>query len=52
MSQRPRGENWKSNQEVVTDEKINPKIMMDEEVGKLGKVTRRSCLVKNLFRTA
>ena len=31
MSQRPRGEIWKSDQKVVMDEKINPMILMDEK---------------------
>ena len=42
MSQPLKGKFWKSNQKVVTDEKINPKILMDEKSWKTGKVTRRS----------
>ena len=31
MSQRHRGKIWKSDQEVVMDDKISQKIVMDEE---------------------
>ena len=32
MSQRPRGKFWKSDQNVVMDDKINQKIVMNEEL--------------------
>ena len=45
------GENWTSNQKVVTDEKINPKILMDEKSRKILK-SNQKIVMKNWFRTA
>ena len=52
MSQRPRGEIWKSNQKVVTDEKINPKILMDEKSWKTWESNRSSVMKEELVQNS
>ena len=50
MSQRPRGKIWKSDQKVVTDEKINPKILMDEKSWKNWKSNQKIVMNEELVQ--
>ena len=50
MSQRPRGENLVCDQKVVTDEKINPKILMDETSWKTWKSNQKIVINEELIQ--